>query len=110
LTNVEACIFIDFLFLEASIPKWLKLQPLIGRISPGETISIIIEFEKEEVYEKNQNLDGLIALQYTAANIDPPIETITRKRGTDTSAGAHSVFYAVDKLVVPVLYEVYHEV
>lgn len=70
----------------------------------------MIEFKPEIFTElsidKNQNLQGLIVLQYVNADFDLEVPNYVAQR----KKFVKNFEYYVDKLLIPVAYEVYHEV
>ncbi len=63
LTNMEAGTALDFVVMESSLPTWLTVTPMLGRIFPQQTFSIVVEFNHRAMaasgtWDKNKNLEG----------------------------------------------------
>jgi hypothetical protein len=84
---------------------------MFGRLNPYQTFSLIVEFNSniftELSIDKNQNLEGLVVLQYMEAIEEKEMDNYLDQRPSMIPENIASV---VDKLIIPVSYEVYHEV
>jgi hypothetical protein len=105
---------IDFIILKATIPDWLTVSPLLGRVLPSQTLNLTIDFKNDGLIDKNQNTEGLIVIQYVQGILGSVgVSSATLNAYAleqQTTLSIENVIYNADKLLVPVAYEVYHEV
>jgi len=184
LINKEASGDIDFVVYEGSVPSWVSIDQMSGRLRPKEPFHLVLSFDISAYHELMQereapsgvlspattkllpsissstsasasstssssasalkgtllgassssaslsgmigkefqskllrgskstsNVEGLLVIQYMAATTTG-LESIVDTKGEVTLADGtkESVLLQVDKLIIPIAYEVYHEV
>ena len=174
LINKEASGDIDFVVYEGSVPSWVSIDQMSGRLRPKEPFHMVLSFDAVAYHEAMQetpsgvlspaptllpgissssssssalkgallgggsssssaslsggvgkefqpkllrgskstsNVEGLLVIQYMAAT-STGLESIVDTQGVITLADGTKelVLLQVDKLIIPIAYEVYHEV